>query len=71
MSEIEHNRNIRVAVKASRSDLLDLQGTRRYGRFAPSVSLDMAKKPTPHPILLTSRLRLRQFREDDADAMHE
>jgi RimJ/RimL family protein N-acetyltransferase len=29
----------------------------------------MAKKP-PHPVLSTRRLRLRQFRPDDADAMH-
>jgi ribosomal-protein-alanine N-acetyltransferase len=31
----------------------------------------MAKQPPPHPTLLTSRLRLRQFRGDDTDAMHE
>jgi [ribosomal protein S5]-alanine N-acetyltransferase len=31
----------------------------------------MAKKPTPHPTLSTARLRLRQFRAEDADAMHE
>jgi ribosomal-protein-alanine N-acetyltransferase len=31
----------------------------------------MAKQPAPHPILATPRLRLRQFRADDADAMHE
>jgi ribosomal-protein-alanine N-acetyltransferase len=31
----------------------------------------MAKKPIPHPILSTPRLRLRQFRVEDADAMHE
>jgi ribosomal-protein-alanine N-acetyltransferase len=31
----------------------------------------MAKKPVPHPILSTPRLRLRQFRTEDADAMHE
>jgi len=31
----------------------------------------MAKKPTPHPILRTPRLRLRQFRAGDVDAMHE
>ena len=31
----------------------------------------MAKKPIPHPTLLTSRLRLRQFRAEDTDAMHE
>ena len=31
----------------------------------------MAKSPTPHPTLSTSRLRLRQFRDEDADAMHE
>jgi [ribosomal protein S5]-alanine N-acetyltransferase len=31
----------------------------------------MAKQPTPHPTLLTSRLRLRQFRSEDTDAMHE
>ncbi len=30
----------------------------------------MAKKPIPHPILTTPRLRLRQFRDVDADAMH-
>src|ERR1700677_1511400 len=30
----------------------------------------MAKRPLPHPILTTARLRLRQFRADDADAMH-
>jgi [ribosomal protein S5]-alanine N-acetyltransferase len=30
----------------------------------------MAKKPTPHPILSTRRLRLRQFRDADAEAMH-
>jgi [ribosomal protein S5]-alanine N-acetyltransferase len=30
----------------------------------------MAKKPTPHPILSTRRLRLRQFRDEDAEAMH-
>lgn len=31
----------------------------------------MAKQPITHPILLTPRLRLRQFRPDDTDAMHE
>jgi [ribosomal protein S5]-alanine N-acetyltransferase len=31
----------------------------------------MPKPPQPHPTLLTARLRLRQFREDDTDAMHE
>jgi [ribosomal protein S5]-alanine N-acetyltransferase len=31
----------------------------------------MAKQAAPHPVLMTSRLRLRQFRIDDADAMHE
>ena len=31
----------------------------------------MAKKPIPHPTLSTARLRLRQFRADDVDAMHE
>ena len=31
----------------------------------------MAKPRAPHPILSTARLRLRQFRADDADAMHE
>jgi [ribosomal protein S5]-alanine N-acetyltransferase len=30
----------------------------------------MAKQPVLHPILMTPRLRLRQFREDDVDAMH-
>jgi [ribosomal protein S5]-alanine N-acetyltransferase len=30
----------------------------------------MAKKSTPHPILSTRRLRLRQFRGEDAEAMH-
>jgi RimJ/RimL family protein N-acetyltransferase len=31
----------------------------------------MTKQPTPHPTLLSSRLRLRQFRTGDTDAMHE
>jgi ribosomal-protein-alanine N-acetyltransferase len=31
----------------------------------------MPKKPTPHPTLSTTRLRLRQFRVEDADAIHE
>ena len=31
----------------------------------------MATKPEPHPILSTSRLRLRQFRVEDTDAMHQ
>lgn len=31
----------------------------------------MAKQSIPHPILSTQRLRLRQFRAEDADAMHE
>lgn len=31
----------------------------------------MAQKPEPHPVLSTRRLRLRQFRAEDADAMHE
>ena len=31
----------------------------------------MAKQPAPHPTLATPRLRLRQFRAEDADAMHE
>ena len=31
----------------------------------------MAKQPIPHPILSTPRLRLRQFRVDDVDAMHK
>jgi [ribosomal protein S5]-alanine N-acetyltransferase len=30
----------------------------------------MPKPPIPHPVLETIRLRLRQFREDDTDAMH-
>jgi [ribosomal protein S5]-alanine N-acetyltransferase len=30
----------------------------------------MAKQPVSHPILMTPRLRLRQFREDDVEAMH-
>jgi ribosomal-protein-alanine N-acetyltransferase len=30
----------------------------------------MAKQPVSHPILMTPRLRLRQFREDDVQAMH-
>jgi ribosomal-protein-alanine N-acetyltransferase len=30
----------------------------------------MAKQPVSHPILTTPRLRLRQFREDDVEAMH-
>jgi ribosomal-protein-alanine N-acetyltransferase len=30
----------------------------------------MAKRPAPHPTLSTPRLRLRQFRAEDADAMH-
>ena len=31
----------------------------------------MAKKEIPHPILTTDRLRLRQFRADDAESMHD
>jgi ribosomal-protein-alanine N-acetyltransferase len=31
----------------------------------------MPKQPEPFPTLATARLRLRQFRPDDADAMHE
>ncbi len=31
----------------------------------------MAKQSIPHPVLSTPRLRLRQFRADDAEAMHE
>lgn len=31
----------------------------------------MPKPPIPHPILATPRLRLRQFRADDAEAMHD
>lgn len=31
----------------------------------------MPKPPVPHPILATPRLRLRQFRADDAAAMHD
>ncbi len=31
----------------------------------------MARKATPHPTLSTARLRLRQFRAEDADAIHE
>jgi len=31
----------------------------------------MAKHPIPHPILTTPRLSLRQFRMEDADAMHD
>lgn len=30
----------------------------------------MPKRLIPHPVLITTRLRLRQFRADDADAMH-
>jgi ribosomal-protein-alanine N-acetyltransferase len=30
---------------------------------------EMAKQTIPHPILMTPRLRLRQFREDDVEAM--
>jgi [ribosomal protein S5]-alanine N-acetyltransferase len=31
----------------------------------------MARPPLPHPILKTPRLHLRQFRDDDTDAMHK
>jgi RimJ/RimL family protein N-acetyltransferase len=31
----------------------------------------MARQQIPHPVLSTPRLRLRQFRADDADAMHQ
>jgi hypothetical protein len=31
----------------------------------------MAKRLAPHPTLSTPRLRLRQFRAEDTDAMHE
>jgi ribosomal-protein-alanine N-acetyltransferase len=31
----------------------------------------MPKRLIPHPVLATARLRLRQFRPDDANAMHE
>ncbi len=31
----------------------------------------MARQPAPHPTLTTPRLRLRQFRAGDTDAMHE
>jgi ribosomal-protein-alanine N-acetyltransferase len=31
----------------------------------------MAKPPAPHPVLCTARLRLRQFRAEDADVMHD
>jgi [ribosomal protein S5]-alanine N-acetyltransferase len=31
----------------------------------------MAKQAGTHPVLVTPRLRLRQFRPDDAEAMHE
>src|SRR5271168_2112113 len=31
----------------------------------------MAKQPAPHPTLVTPRLRLRQFRPEDAGAMHQ
>jgi ribosomal-protein-alanine N-acetyltransferase len=31
----------------------------------------MAKQPIPHPTLVTPRLRLRQFRDEDVEAMHE
>ena len=31
----------------------------------------MARRPVAHPILETARLRLRQFRPEDATAMHE
>lgn len=31
----------------------------------------MAKRPIPHPILSTPRLRLRQFRAEDAEEMHK
>jgi ribosomal-protein-alanine N-acetyltransferase len=30
----------------------------------------MARPAVPHPVLATARLRLRQFRAEDADAMH-
>jgi ribosomal-protein-alanine N-acetyltransferase len=30
----------------------------------------MASKPEPHPVLTTPRLRLRQFRAEDVEAMH-
>jgi [ribosomal protein S5]-alanine N-acetyltransferase len=30
----------------------------------------MATKPAPHPLLSTRRLRLRQFRDEDAEGMH-
>jgi [ribosomal protein S5]-alanine N-acetyltransferase len=31
----------------------------------------MPRRPTPHPTLKTPRLRLRQFRDEDVDGMHE
>jgi [ribosomal protein S5]-alanine N-acetyltransferase len=33
--------------------------------------VDMVKHPAPHPTLVTRRLRLRQFSNEDVDAMHE
>jgi [ribosomal protein S5]-alanine N-acetyltransferase len=36
----------------------------------PTAGGQMAKQPVSHPILMTLRLRLRQFREDDVEAMH-
>jgi [ribosomal protein S5]-alanine N-acetyltransferase len=34
------------------------------------MSPRMAKKSVPHPMLTSRRLRLRQFRDEDTDAMH-
>jgi hypothetical protein len=36
-------------------------------RFAQSLFPIWQKQPTPHPTLLTSLLRLRQFRDEDTD----
>jgi ribosomal-protein-alanine N-acetyltransferase len=35
------------------------------------MSPRMAKKSVPHPMLTSRRLRLRQFRDEDTDAMHQ
>jgi [ribosomal protein S5]-alanine N-acetyltransferase len=42
----------------------------RRDAAAGAVFVDMAKKSVPHPMLSTHRLRLRQFRVEDTDAMH-
>ena len=59
-------------LNAYRREASDVKPGLHKGRVEPTAGgHEMAKQTIPHPILMTPRLRLRQFREDDVEAIME